>query len=179
MYDVLPGDARPESDEQGIYPRFYLRAVENKVKSKEEGRPIFEDVEYVEVIIAGDKNNKPHYRVTDVHKNRWPDQYNRFKENQEQIPEGTRLEEWPILTTSRVQELKAVGIHTVEQLADLNDAGIQSLGMGGRELVGKAQKLIDGKDEISELKKEIETLKKQLKKPVRKKRTVKKDQEAA
>lgn len=180
MYDVLPGDARPESDEKGIFPRFYLRPVENKVKSKEAGRPIFEDTEYVEVIIAGDKNNKPHYKVNETHINRWPEQYKKFKEGMEQVPDGQRLEEWAVLTASRVKELRAVGIHTVEQLADLNEAGIQGLGMGGRELVDKAKKLVDGKDELAELREEVAKLKKELaaKKPTRKKRT-KKASEAA
>ena len=94
MYDVLPEESRPESseNEKGIFPRFYMRPVQNKFKSKEEGRAIFEDIEYVEVIIAGDKNNKPHFKVTDEHKQRWPKQYEKFKAGQEQIPDGTRLE---------------------------------------------------------------------------------------
>jgi hypothetical protein len=177
MYDILPGDSRPETSEKGIFPRFYMRAVENKAKSKEEGRPIFQDVEYVEVIIAGDKNNKPHFKVTDEHKKRWPDQYNKFKDGIEQIPDGTRLEEWPRMTGSRAKELKAVGIFTVEQLAELPDTAIQGIGIGGRELVNEAKNFIDNKDDVSDLKKQNAELLKRIeeleKKPTRKKRTKK------
>lgn len=156
MYDVLPGGVSHE--ERGIYPRFYMRAIENKVKSKELGRPVFEDIEYVEIIISGDKNNRPHYKVMDSHKNRWPEQYSKFKNGLEQVPDGTILSEWPRMTSSRVQELKASGIFTVEQLSELPDSAIMSLGMGGRELVKEAKDFLSKTNSLEELKKQNEEL---------------------
>ena len=126
------------SDNTGIFPRFYMGTKEDKVKSKEAGRPIFKDVEMIEIRIAGDNKNIIDTRVDDQHKQRWPNQYEAFLEQKEQPMEGTPIAQLTILTESKRQELLAINIRTVEALANLNENGIKRLGMGGRELVKKA-----------------------------------------
>jgi hypothetical protein len=37
----------------GVFPRFYMRAVQSNFETERQGRPIFNDEEYVEIIMAG------------------------------------------------------------------------------------------------------------------------------
>src|SRR6185437_10609014 len=119
----------------GVYPRFYIEAVLNPVATEREGRQIFSDVETVEIIIPGSSQYTKHKeRVNNEHRARWPKEYEAFKRGIELAPDGTPLEEWPILAASQRAELKAMGLLTVEHVRDMNDHVIQRIKMGGRKL---------------------------------------------
>lgn len=124
-------------------PRFYMQAVENKVRSAEEGRPIFDEREMVEVAIPGDKLTKWVGYVTDVERQRWPDAYTAFKRGEERAASGTPLEQWPVITRGRVAELKGLNILSVEELAGLPDSTLTRLGMGARELREQARSFLE------------------------------------
>ena len=127
----------------GIFPKFFEKAVENKGKSLEEGRPVFESQEYVEIHIAGDRNNVVCRKVTENDRQRWAPIYEAFKKGLVAPLEGTPINEWPALTSTRVAELKALHILTVEALAQLPDAGIARIGMDGRKLVAAAKAFLE------------------------------------
>ncbi len=136
-----PGQQKPE--EPGLRPHFHLRAMENPSKSRVAGRPIYDELEYVEIAFIADKSTVVVERVNDKHRERWPAAYAAFKAGRDQATSGTPLEQWPPLGMGRVAELKALKIHTVEELAGLTDAGMMRLGMGARELVQQAKAYID------------------------------------
>ncbi len=136
----------PEIDQPkntGIYPKFYTRAVQNQRASLEEGRPIYDEVEWVDIIIAGDRNNKPSRKVSDQDRSRWPAEYRRFKEGKEEAAQGTPLEKWPALTITQVEELKHFNLRSVEDLINVPDDALSRLGMGARELQKKAKAFIE------------------------------------
>lgn len=148
--------------DKNIFPMFFTKTVEDKAKTREAGRPMYKDVEYVEIRIAGDKNNLPVYKVGNQHRQRWPDQYEAFKRNQEQPVEGTRIEEWPTISRARAMELKALRIFTVEALAEIPDTVIHRIGMGARELVAQAKAYLEaaeGTADVTAMAAEIERLK--------------------
>jgi len=158
--------------ESGIYPKFYLKSVQHTAASREAGRPIFRDIEWVDIIIAGDKNCMPSRKVSDADRLRFPVQYNAFQKNQEAPLEGTPLKEWAILTPAQVSELNYLNFYTVESIAEMPDTALQTIGLGGRELKNKAiewlksaengavsQKLID---ENAQLRQDIDMLKDQI-----------------
>jgi len=120
-----------------LYVVFFMQAVKNGGKSELEGRPIFDDVPHVTIHIPGDKNNVVTEPVTEEHKQRFPVQWDKFQKQMSQSPEGTPLEQWPLLTTGQVHELKAVNVMTVEQLAGMSDTNASRF-MGGYELRRKA-----------------------------------------
>lgn len=132
-----------QQENSAVFPRFYMRQIEHKGKSLEAGRPIFVDVEYVEIIIAGDTKNIVNTKVTDVHRRRWPKYYEDFKNGVEGKAEGTPLKEWSTIPRTRALELNALNIYTVEQLAELPDGSIQTIGMDGRSLVTKAKAFLE------------------------------------
>lgn len=128
----------------GVYPRFYVEAVLNPVATEREGRQIFSDVETVEIIIPGSSQYTKHKeRVNNEHRARWPKEYEAFKRGIELAPDGTPLEEWPILAASQRAELKAMGLLTVEHVRDMNDHVIQRIKMGGRKLKEAAEIFLD------------------------------------
>lgn len=57
--------------------------------------------------------------------------------------DGTPLEQWPVLTRAMVLEMKAMGIHTVEQAATMPDTAVQLVGRGGYMLRERAKAYLD------------------------------------
>jgi hypothetical protein len=127
--------------------KFYLAPLQNQQKSKEEGRPIFEDKEFIKIMIPGSKSNVIDRvaRQTDVA--RFPEHYNRFKLRTDQnLIEGTRLEEWPGITRGQCEELKFFNVFTVEQLANLAASSAGNI-MGIQALKTKASAYLDSSKE--------------------------------
>jgi hypothetical protein len=125
-----------------LYVQFYIRPTMNNFKSNEAGRPIFEEKEYIRIIIPGDSKTTGDYPVTDEFRMRFDKQYDKFKRGLEQAVEGTPLEMWPQMTVGLCAELKAMNVTTVEQLAALDDGKAQKI-MGSYDLRRKAQMFLD------------------------------------
>lgn len=123
-------------------PRFHMEAVTDEVASAAQGRPIFFQQERVQFIQPGNTNS-PVAIVTDEHRQRWPEQYDAFKRNEEWSVDGTPLEQWPFLKKVNVLELKAMGVFSVEQAAGLSDAACQRIGMGGQAIRQAAAAYLD------------------------------------
>lgn len=164
-----------------IVPVFKNLAIKNEGKTRDAGRPIFDDVEVVEVRIAGNRTNVGVYPahafarwITDpttgdqsqqTYAQRWPEQYKRFKEHRQQIAAGTPVDELPFLTAGKRAELKALSIYTAEALAGLDGQELKNLGQGGRDLKNQAIAYLEnaaGSADVVRMASEIEELKAQL-----------------
>lgn len=124
-------------------PRFHTQTVHMTALSEKEGRPIYEEREFVEIIIPGDRRSRANEPVNDEHKARWPREYEAFRAGREVPLEGTPLANWPRVTRARVEELAYFNIRTVEQLAGVNDAQVQQMGMGTRTDREVARKFLE------------------------------------
>jgi len=154
-----------------LWVQFYSRAVQNKFKSDESGRPIFDEIPFVKIIVPGDKNLIVDTPAMEEHKHRFPKQWDRYKNGQKQSLDGTPLEAVTWLTVGQVAEFKALNICTVEQLADVPDQLAQRF-MGCFELRRKAQAFLEAAKgeaatsklaaELDKRDKEIEALKAQM-----------------
>ena len=124
----------PGAPKSPAIPRFHVKPVKLEFASSQAGRPIFEDREFVDIIIPGDRRALAHEPVSEDHRSRWPREYEAFKVGREAPLEGTPLSEWPSarMSRARVEELAYFNIRTVEQLAGVNDAQLPNLGMGSR-----------------------------------------------
>ena len=131
-----------------VVPFFKSVAVEDEKASKKAGRPIFKDLEVVEIRIAGDRNFAPVFPAHSMwrrvdgeelsYADRWPDAYARFREGQEQVADGTPLSELPFLTEGKRQELRSLKVYTAEALASLDGKNLTNLGPKGREFKDQA-----------------------------------------
>lgn len=154
---------RQERGEDNTIPRFYMRAVQDPLETERQNRPIYKEVPYVEIIVPGDKNNRPDVKVTDEHKRRWPVQWEKFQISKREVLEGTPIESWPLLNRAQVAEFKALGILTVESLAGLDDLGVQKLGPYGLNMRQRAKQHIQPPSMTEgELRSENRQLKQQL-----------------
>ena len=117
--------AGSEAPRGGTRARFYMEAVQDPLASAHEGRPIFKQVERVELFMPGNQYNMPVLAVTDVERETFPREYEAFRKGIEVSPDGTPVEEWPILNRAQVMELKAMQIHTIEDVAGLSDLATQ------------------------------------------------------
>lgn len=114
---------------------FYMMAVENKAKSAAEGRPIFDDVEMINILRPGDNTTDFHTEVQEKHKRMYPAQYAQFKQSGTNAHGGTLLSMLTFLTPRQIKEFEALNIYNVEALALIND---NNAFMGWREIKNKA-----------------------------------------
>ena len=140
----------PERDT--IIPRFHLAEIEDLEATAREGRPIYRTEERVELIMPGIANlTKPVQRVTDEHRQRWPDQYERFRKGQEMAVNGTPIEQWNILKRAQVLELKALDIYTIEDCAGLSDVACQRITRVGYALRDRARAYLDDAERMKQV----------------------------
>lgn len=146
-------------NENLVHARFFMHTAPNEVKSKEAGRPIFDEYEAVEIRFAANKQTvhvAPAHEIYRTKRNfstgeatpvtyamDFNEQYLKFKEGVAQDGSGTPLSELPFLTQGKRLELKSLNIHTAEALAALDGTPLKRLGMGGRELKNQAQAYLD------------------------------------
>lgn len=158
--------------------RFETRPVEDVAASKEAGRYIAKDVEYV-IITAPYSEGKEniHRKVSDwmpyleqeVRAGRmpveWVDryklQYQKWKEGQELPPDGTPIKGWGMISPAQQEMLVHIGILTVEELAQVNDTGMRAMGMGGQDLKNKAMAWLTQLQDKGPLTQEMAALKRE------------------
>ena len=124
------------SDEQGadsrLQVRFYKRPVQQDQETQEAGRPIFKEFDFVHICVAGDTLTEIDTYVLNSHKQRFPQQWanyqNRVGANDDQVI-GTPVAEWPLVSKSQAEELRAMKFHTVESIAGASDQQLQRMGM--------------------------------------------------
>jgi len=132
---------RHGAGDEALLVKFFIKPAEDQKASKEAGRPIFHDIEWIDIRIPGNKDNvvcRP-LRQRDIE--RFPRHYAAFKQRIEKGAEavvGTPLELFPFVTAARVEELKFFNIRTVEQLAATPDSTAGKF-MGFHDLKKKAQ----------------------------------------
>lgn len=124
-----------ESDVRGadenLYAEFYVKPVKQNFASEEAGRPIFKDVVYVKIMTPSDQLSQIDTIAREDHKARFPRQWAYFQNKQagQQQVVGTPVGEWPQLTASAAEELRALKFYTVELIANANDSQLQKIGM--------------------------------------------------
>lgn len=141
-FNSQSGQFGPRPGDENLLVKFYLHPRQNKAKSIEAGRPIFEDVEYIRIMVPGDKDNIVERPARESDRARFPRQYDAFKRGEGDALVGTPLAAWPSIARSQVEELAFFGVKTVEQLASMSDTQIQKF-MGLRELRTKAKAYIE------------------------------------
>lgn len=121
---------------------FTPRAELDKVASRAAGRPQYRMVAYVEIMQPGETSLKLVRPVSREDINRWPDQWKRFRDRQENQPIGTPLEALFPFHPEIVLTLRANNVPTVEALARVTDQAINGMPFGGREMKERAQKYL-------------------------------------
>lgn len=141
-YDYTLHQNRYKMDHK-LYVRFFMATVPDQERSDKEGRKCFKDVEMVQIMVPGDKKNIIVRAVREEEKMRFPELYNKWKQNREQdVLDGYPLNEWTHVSPSMVEELRYLGFRTVEHVAGASDA-VCSKFAGLQELKRRAQAWIE------------------------------------
>jgi len=170
-YETLINTPESELDKM-LAVKFYKKAVKNNFKSKEEGRNVFDNVDYISIIIPGDNTSKIDRPATDKDKQRFSIIWERYLNKESDLSNGLALELLPTLSPAQIENLKAYKIYTIEQLAGLQEGAILKIN-GARLMVQDANKFLEGdsytknlEKEVSELKEKLESLLEKVNEPI-------------
>lgn len=122
---------------------FYTRPVHNPQKSTEAGRQIFEDQIYVRIHPPGERLNIIDRPANDSDRKNWPLFWAQYKENKQQTPDGTPIDLLYPDHPSIGAMLRANGVYTVDQCANLSGPAIDNIGMGAQRYVNDAKKYVE------------------------------------
>lgn len=142
--DSRTGQVLTGPSDSSVLCIFYKRAVHNPIRSAQEGRPIYVDEDFVIIQQPGEGNlqkvDRP-VKPEDTH--RWPVQWQAYMQGRDQVAEGTPLGLLFPRHPSAIAMLQAIGIMTVEHLANASSTAIAAIGMHGQDYVNYAQKYIN------------------------------------
>jgi hypothetical protein len=155
---------RADPGDEQLLVKFFVHPRKMARESAKEGRPIFEDCEYISIKVPGNRGSAVERPATSKDKARFPRHYAAFKAKDREVLVGTPLEEWPGIARSQVEELRFFNIQTVEQLVDLTDTnaqnfrGIEALKTRARDFLEAAK----GSAATVELRAELESRDQQI-----------------
>lgn len=155
-WNALMHGGQPKKRYAGANVKFFNSYTENKQKSLEAGRPIFDEIPSISIQWPGGDETVRRIEPQDIAE--YPEKYAAFKAGEETADSGTPLGEWPPLPGSTLKELQAIGFKTVEQLAAATDDVKRRLGPAGR-FVGMAKDWLEASNSTQA---QVTTLKAQL-----------------
>jgi len=153
-------------NDKGVVAVFRNDVVKNPNKSAQAGRPVFDDIELVELRWPGSRDvgvypameyshwaddpvtgENRHYTFAE----RFAKQYQQFKAHQQQTKAGTPLAYLPFLTEAKRAELRALNIYTAEALSIIDGSELKNLGPMGRELKNQALLFLENSTETAKI----------------------------
>lgn len=168
----------PRDPDASLVPLFRASTVKNEGRTALAGRPIYDDLEVVDIRKPGCRDYgtypahawSPGFKTDPVtgeyrqvtYAERFQKQYLQFKAHSQQTKAGTPLSQASFLTEARRLELRAFNIYTVEALAAIDGQELKNLGPGGRELKNHAELYLKSADtgaQSTQMQAELEALK--------------------
>lgn len=135
------GTSMMQADDK-LLVRFYLMEELNEAKTAEAGMNKYNDVQMVEILIPGCRDNVIR-KATDQDKARFRRQYETFLNTKGEGMEGTPLSHFPFVSPSERKELEYFNIYTGEGLVGLSDGYLEKIPMDLRPLMKKVKSFMD------------------------------------
>lgn len=138
--------------------RFEERSEEDRNASIEAGRLVLKSVHFVLISQPGSKDcvekdaegwlaDIQRRAMAGAYPQEWVDafrtRYEAWKRGLEAPPMGFPVREWAAISRAQADNLCAIGVLTVEDLANANEPTMARIGMGARTLKDKAQAWLD------------------------------------
>lgn len=115
-----PDESRFAMDDK-LYVEFFREPVLHPGQSREAGRAVYEERDFVRIHVPGDKTTVVVQPMDEMNRFRFAQRYEKWKAGQAEAVTGTPLSALPGMNPSKVEEYKFFKIVTVEQLAEAND----------------------------------------------------------
>lgn len=113
-------ESRFVGDER-LFVQFYRKPVLHPGQSREAGRAVYKETDYIKIMVPGDKLSVIDKPIDEIDKRRFGARYEKWLAGAGNAVEGTPLSSLPKMNPSKVEEYKFFNIHTVEQLAEAPD----------------------------------------------------------
>jgi hypothetical protein len=152
MQPMIVTDARPP------YVRFMMESVEDRTASIVAGHFVGKDVVFAYITPQGSKDEVirnadewiAHIEI-EANNGRFPQAWVRhfkeelkaFRSGQEAPLNGIPLKQWPSMTPSMERLFHDLNLHTVEDLAQMNEASMAAVGMSARNWKTRAQEYLN------------------------------------
>lgn len=156
-------------EDASLLIRFFKTMERNVLRSEKTGKAEFDEVELISIRVPGSRDEHVAL-VNDEYRERFKDEYRAWKDNDGAPITGVPLTEWPAATTSFVDEMKLLGIRTVEELSSISDGhamavpGLQTMKaraiawLGEQDASSALKKAEDEKAELLERIAQLEAL---------------------
>lgn len=115
-----PDESRFAYDDK-LYVEFSREPVLHPGQSRDAGRAVYEERDFIRIHVPGDKTSVVYRQATEQDIQRFKTRYDKWKAGQSEAVTGTPLSAMPGMTPGKVEEYKFFKIITIEQLADAND----------------------------------------------------------
>lgn len=133
-----------------LFVTFSHDRIKDSFAEMEGKKPTHRWLDMIRITFPGDRT-KEIYRPVQFEEDggrpadpdRFPKQWMAFKNQTEQVQEGTPIEEWPYINKERVFDMKSLRLHTVEQIAAISDQIGPSIGMDWRKMRDMAKAFLD------------------------------------
>lgn len=135
------GTMMRQADEK-LLVRFYLTEQLNEARSNEAGISKYDDIEMIEIIIPGCRDNCIR-KASDQDKQRFPRQYESFLNTNAERTEGTPLSHFPFIAPSERKELEYFNIYTGEGLVNLSDGYLDKIPLDLRPMIQKVKAFME------------------------------------
>lgn len=143
-------DGQQSEADKKLLVIFYQDVQKNEIKSTEQGRPIFDEIDVIKIISPGQRDSFVGL-ADEQYQQRFPTQWARYKAGRDQGEgSGTPLSMLPWMSMSAVAEFKAMNCHTIEQLVGMPDSVSQRF-MGHHQLKQRAQAYLDAAKDAAPL----------------------------
>ena len=131
------GTTMQQADEK-LVVRFFLMELLNEAHTKEAGINKYDDVEMVEILIPGCRDNCIR-KASDQDKQRFRRQYDAFLNTKGDGQGGTPLNQFPFISPSERKELEYFNIYTGEGLMNLADGYLDRIPLDVRPMIQKVK----------------------------------------
>lgn len=127
---------------------FYAKSELMPFASKEAGRPIYEPRDFVKLVTPGERDEVDR-EVQEWDKRAYREQWIQYKEQREQVAEGTPLLHLFPGNPEIVDNLRGLKFQTIEQLAEAPDTALKAIAMGAYDYQAKARRFLEGTKDAS------------------------------
>lgn len=115
-----PNESRFAAD-NALHIEFMRKPTMNVSLSKEQGRAVYQDEDFIRIHVPGDKLTVIERPVDEIDERRFADRYAKWKAGQGEAVTGTPINALPGMTQAKVEEYRFFKVLTVEQLAEAQD----------------------------------------------------------
>jgi hypothetical protein len=132
----------PTDDDEGVTATFFVKEEVMPFLSQQQGKEVKEKKQYVRIVVKGNSLNVVIRPVTEQDRRRFPFSWQQFERGEDQSKRGTALQELFDADSEIVPHYHSQNVFTLEDLAQVSDSNLQSLGAGARENRLKAKEYL-------------------------------------